>query len=433
MFKDLRDRAIVLADLSLENPNVFYELGIRHVMSSTGTVLMCRKGTDLPFDVRLSRVVFYKFDGEDLDWEEVEETIKALKFALQDAQKNQPDSPVHVLLETVMRSESQNGLAASGAIVSTMRENLEKYERALAAFWRGKPLAALIDQHCDTAFGVRALGYYCLETEPVPAEATRVAKLLQAAEQYAFAKEVYERVRASSQLTPFYLLGYAAAYSEANPNLHGANKAIELAREALAQVTKTASEEPNDEGVASESLAHTYRVLGGLLQWKAQLTQDGQDLAAAMDAQTNGLNHMRIARSHGKFSNPGYIAQAHLKLMLALRTSQNPERPDLEGHGDAILKLAELPSDDAVSVSYLHWFQAITYADMGAEHEANAKALDQLARDASLTSRAECYEIGRRQYVLLRRFIESYSSVLRHPKIFGRISRHLYVSLRKAH
>ena len=29
MFKDLRDRAIVLAGLSLENPNVFYKLGIR--------------------------------------------------------------------------------------------------------------------------------------------------------------------------------------------------------------------------------------------------------------------------------------------------------------------------------------------------------------------------------------------------------------------
>src|SRR5258707_967735 len=34
MFKDLRDQAVVLADLSLHNPNVYYELGIRHVMSS---------------------------------------------------------------------------------------------------------------------------------------------------------------------------------------------------------------------------------------------------------------------------------------------------------------------------------------------------------------------------------------------------------------
>jgi len=45
MFRDLRDRAVVLADLSLDNPNVFYELGIRRVMSSRDTVLICRKNS----------------------------------------------------------------------------------------------------------------------------------------------------------------------------------------------------------------------------------------------------------------------------------------------------------------------------------------------------------------------------------------------------
>ncbi len=63
MFKQLRDRGVVLADLSLENPNVFYELGARHVMSAKGTVLMCRAGSELPFDVKLSRVIFYDYDG----------------------------------------------------------------------------------------------------------------------------------------------------------------------------------------------------------------------------------------------------------------------------------------------------------------------------------------------------------------------------------
>jgi hypothetical protein len=131
MFKDLRDRAVVLADLSLENPNVFYELGIRHVMAPSGTVLMCRKGTELPFDVRLSRVIFYKFDGDDLDWEEVEETIKTLKLALQDAQKKQPDSPVHVLLETVVRSEPSDSVWAY-PLQSATAESLEQYERIVA-------------------------------------------------------------------------------------------------------------------------------------------------------------------------------------------------------------------------------------------------------------------------------------------------------------
>jgi hypothetical protein len=41
MFRDLRDRPLVLADLSLLNPNVFYEIGIRHVLARRGTVLMC--------------------------------------------------------------------------------------------------------------------------------------------------------------------------------------------------------------------------------------------------------------------------------------------------------------------------------------------------------------------------------------------------------
>jgi len=82
MFRDLRDRPIVLADLSLDNPNVFYELGIRHVMSPSGTVLICRKGSALPFDVKLSRVIFYDFEGTNLDWDEVERVVEVLKNAL---------------------------------------------------------------------------------------------------------------------------------------------------------------------------------------------------------------------------------------------------------------------------------------------------------------------------------------------------------------
>lgn len=103
MFKDLRDQAVVLADLSLENPNVFYELGIRHVMSSRGTVLMSRKGSEIPFDVKLSRVIFYEYDGTSLDWEESERVVQELQFALEEAKRGTPDSPVYALLERVLR------------------------------------------------------------------------------------------------------------------------------------------------------------------------------------------------------------------------------------------------------------------------------------------------------------------------------------------
>ena len=143
MFRDLRDRAVVLADLSLDNPNVFYELGIRHVMSSRGTVLMCRKGSTLPFDVKLSRTVFYDFDGVSLDWEEVEEVVKQLAVALQEARKGLPDSPVHALLEAVMREEER---PAERAVQLRPEdgpdgEPLADYQKLVARWWmaQGRP------------------------------------------------------------------------------------------------------------------------------------------------------------------------------------------------------------------------------------------------------------------------------------------------------
>jgi hypothetical protein len=71
------------------------------------------------------------------------------------------------------------------------------------------------------------------------------------------------------------------------------------------------------------------------------------------------------------------------------------------------IEIAELSKHDPVSSPYLHWFQAITLADIGADDLANATALDQLAYDARMTSRPDCFEVGRRRYWPLRRFLEA--------------------------
>jgi hypothetical protein len=433
MFKDLRDRPVVLADLSLENPNVFYELGIRHVMSPTGTVLMCRTGTELPFDVRLSRMIFYKFNGEELDWEEVEETVKALKLALQDAQQNQPDSPVHVLLENVMKTDSSQWLP-TGASASEVAEDLERYEKALAEQWHKdqRSLRELLNEHKNSVFGVRALGHYCLLADGVPEGAAEAAASLSDAEQYSFATRIFERLQGAGSLTNLDLLRYATAYSETNPNLRGADVAIGYVQQVLDEELRVASDSPDDGGRASSHLAQTYHRLGGLLQWKWQLTKDGADAALALEALSHALEHMTKARARDEFRQPGLLAQVRLRLLLLLRVrDRNAARQDTEGHRDAILKILERPDDRKVGISYLHWFQAIALADLGADDQANTKALDQLAEDRRLISEPGCSEIGRRQYVLLRRFLENFRDVLRNPKIMGRIGRHLLVGRRK--
>jgi 3',5'-cyclic AMP phosphodiesterase CpdA/Flp pilus assembly protein TadD len=54
---------IVLADISLPNGNVYYELGIRHAISAGATLLVALNGTRIPFDLVSQRVIFYEPDS----------------------------------------------------------------------------------------------------------------------------------------------------------------------------------------------------------------------------------------------------------------------------------------------------------------------------------------------------------------------------------
>jgi len=64
IFTKLWNDDLVIADLSGSNPNVFYELAVRH-MARKPCVLMIRKAERLPFDVAPNRTIFFDFDVED--------------------------------------------------------------------------------------------------------------------------------------------------------------------------------------------------------------------------------------------------------------------------------------------------------------------------------------------------------------------------------
>jgi O-acetyl-ADP-ribose deacetylase (regulator of RNase III) len=51
MISEICDAEVVIVDLSTLNPNVFYELGVRHALRRNVTVLLCRKGTKTPFNI----------------------------------------------------------------------------------------------------------------------------------------------------------------------------------------------------------------------------------------------------------------------------------------------------------------------------------------------------------------------------------------------
>ena len=55
----IRDAAIVIADITPDNPNVFYEVGYAHGIGKPTLLLSDKKRDSLPFDVSGFRTLFY--------------------------------------------------------------------------------------------------------------------------------------------------------------------------------------------------------------------------------------------------------------------------------------------------------------------------------------------------------------------------------------
>lgn len=67
MFQELLVADLVIADLSIDNPNVWYELGVRHALRARGVVLVSGGGVPTAFDLYTDRKVRYslKHGGPD--------------------------------------------------------------------------------------------------------------------------------------------------------------------------------------------------------------------------------------------------------------------------------------------------------------------------------------------------------------------------------
>lgn len=439
MFRDLRDREVVLADLSLDNPNVFYELGVRHVMNAAGTVLICRSNASLPFDVRLSRVIFYDYDGQSFDWEEVERVVKTLKVALADAAGGRPDSPVHALLGAVLpAAEAAAQPVPAGAAESAPdAEPCDAFQQLVAAAWRqrGDTLEALFEPQRRSLFGARALAHFALAeglprgSQPDTDLSRRLANHLNDGQQYRLANRLYEALAAAGRLNRGSRLAYASSYSEAHDDIDGAARAIAIAQQALDEAEAAAPGGESMESVIARAECH--RRLAGLRQWYWQKSQAAADLELAIRGFEEAVRWNDRARQLGALKHPGFLAQARLKLLVLLRIRDGSvERLDTERHRDAIVALAPEPNDDPKGLSYLGWFQALALADLGQPEAALRKARATQADDAQLRVSAEHWEIGRRQYALIRRFIEQYLPYLRHHGVVGQIAQLLQAPAR---
>jgi hypothetical protein len=127
-----------VADITGANPNVFYELGIRHALRPSSTVVLFVEGTVIPFDIALVRGIAYRTDGagEPVD---PQVPMKAITEHLRAARENPLfDSPLFQLLDDLPHTQIDHSKTDS------FREQVDyskKYKARLAAAVREGPEA----------------------------------------------------------------------------------------------------------------------------------------------------------------------------------------------------------------------------------------------------------------------------------------------------
>ncbi len=101
MFQELLLADVVIADLSVDNPNVWYELGVRHALRARGVIsIACRQGP-MPFDVYTDRKLRYHMKDGAPDADLVKQDQAALASMVREtiaAWHGRKSSPVYQLL-----------------------------------------------------------------------------------------------------------------------------------------------------------------------------------------------------------------------------------------------------------------------------------------------------------------------------------------------
>jgi len=97
MFRRLLTADLVVADLSIHNANVFYELGIRHALRNHGTLMLRCDGDSFPFDLQTDRYFTYDKTNPAASLEMLKASLKAIKAEIE-KDYTAKDSPVFTSL-----------------------------------------------------------------------------------------------------------------------------------------------------------------------------------------------------------------------------------------------------------------------------------------------------------------------------------------------
>lgn len=185
MFQELLLADVVVVDLSIDNPNVWYELGVRHALRERGVVSIASRQGPMPFDVSPERKLRYHVKDGVPDPENLDKDRAALALMVREtvaAWHGRKSSPVYNLLPNLTEPDWKTLKVGN---VQEVWERQAEWERRL-----------------ETARRKQRAGDVIVLAEEAPAQALRreanytAAKTLRQLNQPAFALEQVEKALA---------------------------------------------------------------------------------------------------------------------------------------------------------------------------------------------------------------------------------------------
>lgn len=143
VFEQLLLADVVIADISIHNANVYYELGVRHSLRPRTTILIRARKDEVPFDLKTDRYLEYDPDAPADAQPNLAEAVRQ-SLASKDA-----DSPVFLLLPALQPTD-----------VESFRPVPAEFTEAVISARRGEDLpmlAVLADEAADFEWGLAGL------------------------------------------------------------------------------------------------------------------------------------------------------------------------------------------------------------------------------------------------------------------------------------
>ncbi len=200
MFQELLLADLVVVDLSIDNPNVWYELGVRHALRARGVVQIQSQREHLPFDIYVDRALRYHLkDGvPDPDYLEADKAALA-NFAVETISSwhGRKISPVYHLLRFLQEPEWKSLRIDDAKEFWEAHENWERrIESAqikgragdILVFAEEAPTRVLrLEAHCAAGYALLNLGQFAfalkqyekaLDIDPTDLESCRQKGIL---------------------------------------------------------------------------------------------------------------------------------------------------------------------------------------------------------------------------------------------------------------